>query len=84
MDNIEIIGYIATVFILASLAVSNLKTLRIVNSLGAIGWVTYGLLAGASSIVVGNVIMLLINIYKYRKEQSPLNKVKRYNHIGKL
>jgi hypothetical protein len=84
MVNIEIIGYIATVFILASLSVSNLKILRIVNSLGAIGWITYGVLAGASSIVVGNVIMLLINIYKYRKEQSPLNKVKRYNHIGKL
>ena len=84
MDNIEIIGYIATVFILASLSVSNLRILRIVNSFGAIGWVTYGVLAGASSIVVGNVIMLLINIYKYRKEQSPLTKVKRYNHIGKL
>jgi len=66
---IEIVGYIATVFILASLAVSNLKTLRIVNSLGAFGWITYGLLIGSSSIVVGNAIMVGINIYKYRKEQ---------------
>lgn len=67
--NIEIVGYIATVFILASLAVSNLKTLRIVNSLGAIGWITYGLLVGSSSIVVGNAIMVGINVYKYYKEQ---------------
>jgi len=67
--NIEIVGYIATVFILASLAVSNLKTLRIVNSLGAIGWITYGLLVGSSSIVVGNAFMVGINIYKYYKEQ---------------
>jgi len=67
--NIEIIGYIATGFILASLAVSNLRTLRIVNSLGAIGWITYGLIAGSSSIVVGNSLMLMVNIYKYYKEQ---------------
>ena len=67
--NIEIIGYIATIFILTSLAVSDLKTLRIVNSLGAIGWITYGFFAGSSSIAIGNAIMLLINIYKYRKEQ---------------
>ena len=67
--NIEIIGYIATIFILTSLAVSDLKVLRIVNSLGAIGWITYGIAAGSSSIAIGNTIMLLINIYKYRKEQ---------------
>lgn len=68
--NVEIVGYIATVFILTSLALSNLKALRIVNSLGAIGWITYGVLVGSSSIIVGNVIMILINIYKYWKENK--------------
>jgi len=68
--NVEIVGYIATVFILASLALSNLKALRIVNSLGAIGWITYGALVGSSSIIVGNGIMILINIYKYWKENK--------------
>lgn len=67
--NIEIVGYIATVFILASLAVSNLKTLRIVNSLGGLSWMIYGYAVGSPSIMIGNGIMIVINIYKYHKEQ---------------
>lgn len=66
--NIEIIGYGATIFILASLALSNLKILRIVNSIGGALWIIYGAYSGSSSIMIGNVIMILINGVKYYKE----------------
>jgi hypothetical protein len=68
--NIELIGYIATVFILGSLAVSNLKVLRILNSLGGLSWIVYGVLGGAPSIVIGNGLMVVINIVKYIKENK--------------
>lgn len=67
--DIEIIGYLSTAFILASLALSNLKALRIVNTIGAIGWITYGSLLGSPSIIIGNSIMIGINAYKYYVEQ---------------
>jgi len=66
--NIELIGYAATVFILLSLAVSNLKVLRIVNSIGGALWVIYGAYSGSPSIMIGNAIMIGINAIKYYKE----------------
>lgn len=66
--NIELVGYGATVFILASLALSNLKALRIVNSIGGALWIVYGAYAGSPSIMIGNAIMIFINIIKYVKE----------------
>lgn len=66
--NIELIGYGATIFILASLALSNLKLLRIVNSVGGALWIIYGAYSGSPSIMIGNAIMILINSIKYFKE----------------
>jgi hypothetical protein len=66
--NIELIGYGATIFILASLALSNLKLLRIVNSIGGVLWIIYGAYSGSPSIMIGNAIMILINCIKYFKE----------------
>lgn len=66
--NIEIIGYAATIFILTSLALSDLKLLRIVNSIGGALWILYGAYSGSPSIMIGNAIMIVINGVKYYKE----------------
>lgn len=66
--NIELIGYGATIFILASLALSNLKLLRIINSIGGALWIIYGAYSGSPSIMIGNAIMIGINGVKYYKE----------------
>ena len=66
--NIELIGFVATIFILASLALSNLKLLRIVNSIGGALWIIYGAYSGSPSIMIGNAIMIVINGVKYYKE----------------
>lgn len=66
--NIELIGYAATIFILASLALSDLKVLRVVNSIGGALWILYGAYSGSPSIMIGNAIMIVINGVKYYKE----------------
>lgn len=68
--NIEIIGYIATAFILASFMVSDLRVLRVVNILGGIGWMVYGTIMASSSIFIGNLLMVLIHMYKLHKENN--------------
>lgn len=66
--DIEIIGYAATIFILTSLALSDLKVLRVVNSIGGALWILYGAYSGSPSIMIGNAIMIVINGVKYYKE----------------
>ena len=70
MDNIELIGYIATVFILASFVISNLKTLRVVNMIGGGLWMVYGYVIGSSAIFIGNLLMVLIHIVKLYQENK--------------
>ena len=70
MNNIELIGYIATVFILASFVISNLKTLRVVNMIGGGLWMVYGYVIGSSAIFIGNLLMVLIHIVKLYQENK--------------
>lgn len=68
--NVEIIGYIATVFILASFMVSEIKILRVVNILGGLAWMVYGAIIASSSIFIGNLLMVLIHMYKLHQENN--------------
>lgn len=68
--NIELIGYLATAFILASFAFSDVKKLRVVNILGGLTWMVYGYIVTSSSIFVGNLLMVLIHMYKLHKENN--------------
>lgn len=68
MVSVEWIGYLAQSFILLSFLVSNLKVLRIVNIIGGIGWTSYGMYVGSSSIIIGNILMILIHIFKLYQE----------------
>jgi uncharacterized membrane protein len=70
MYNTELIGYVATVFILASFVISNLKTLRMVNMIGGGLWMVYGYVAGFSAIFVGNLLMVLIHLVKLYHENK--------------
>lgn len=74
MVSVEWIGYLAQSFILLSFLVSNLKVLRIVNIIGGIGWTSYGMYVGSSSIIIGNILMILIHIFKLYQEIKLNNK----------
>ena len=63
----EIIGVLATLFLVASFACNGEKKIRFVNSIGAILFVVYGLMINAWSTAVSNLIILFLNIFKMSK-----------------
>jgi len=70
--NIEILGILSTLFILASFILSGETKIRSVNIIGSMLFVIYGFLIGALSVWLLNGILIFIHIYKLIK----LGKVK--------
>jgi len=59
----EIIGYIASALVAISLMMSSILKLRILNMIGAIAFVIYGLLINAYPVALMNLFIVGINIY---------------------
>ncbi len=59
----EIIGYLASLFVLLSFLNKDLRKLRLVNSLGCLFFVVYGVLLGSIPIIITNAAILLVNGY---------------------
>ena len=64
---VETIGWIATLIIIVSFLVNDIKTLRTFSLIGAILWVVYGFVIQSSSIVFLNLVIVGIQIYKLYK-----------------
>ena len=60
---LDIIGYIGSAFVLASFLMATVKKLRIINSIGSIVTIVYGVLIQAFPTVLMNACLLIINIY---------------------
>ncbi len=60
---VEIIGYVASILIIASLAMTSVLRLRTLSLLGSIAYVTYGVALGAWPIVIANAIIAVLNIW---------------------
>lgn len=60
---IEWVGYAASLFILISLTMTSIIRLRIINSIGCILFVIYGLNVHAYPVAISNALIILINIY---------------------
>lgn len=65
---IEAIGVVATIFVLISFLFNNPKQIRIVNIIGAILFVVYGLLIQAFSVWLLNGALIAIHIYYLLKK----------------
>lgn len=63
----ELIGYLASVLIALSLLMVNIVRLRVINLLGCLAFVTYGVLIHSMPIVISNGFILIINIYYLKK-----------------
>lgn len=66
MDNqtlFEIIGYLASIIIAISLLMKSLIRLRIINSIGALFFVVYGIMINAYPVAILNGIIVIIDIY---------------------
>jgi hypothetical protein len=62
----EIIGWIATVITLVSFLYSGVK-LRIINFLGALTWVFWGVMMETWNVIILNVLIMVIHSYKLYK-----------------
>ena len=70
--NWEIFGYIGTVLILISFLIENVFKLRLVNSIGAIFWMVYGLGIMALPTIVVNFCVLVIHTFWFIKHRKKL------------
>ena len=60
---IEILGIVATLFVLLSFLFNKQKTIRIVNIIGAVVFVVYGILINSISVWLLNGALIGIHIY---------------------
>lgn len=63
----ELIGYAGSTLVAVSLAMKSLQRLRIINMIGAIFFIIYGLLIGALPVALLNGLTLFVNVYNLWK-----------------
>ena len=67
----EWVGYIASIVLIISFMMKNVNTLRIVNSVGALLFVVYGIMLTISwPIIITNSFILVLNIYYLTKKDK--------------
>jgi uncharacterized protein with PQ loop repeat len=60
----ELVGYLASALLIISFLMKNIKTLRLINSLGCIAFIVYGFLLQTSwPIVITNAFIVGANVY---------------------
>ncbi|MFD1096629.1 uroporphyrinogen decarboxylase [Salegentibacter chungangensis] len=59
----EWIGYIASFFVAISFFMGNIIRLRIVNSVGCIAFIIYGVLIDSWPVIVTNAVIVGVNFY---------------------
>lgn len=67
MNLVQWIGYAASACILISLTMTNIVKLRIVNTIGCLLYVVYGVLLDAYPVAIPNFIIIFINLYNLYK-----------------
>ncbi len=64
----EWIGYAASLGVLVSFLMKDIRVLRVVNSVGCALFVAYGFMLGSIPIIVTNVAILIVNAYYLLKK----------------
>lgn len=65
----EVVGIIATLFVLVSFLFKNLTVVRYVNILACIAFIVYGLMISAWSVWIGNAAIAVIHVVYLIKER---------------
>jgi hypothetical protein len=68
MTPIELLGWISTIVTLSSFLFDGVK-MRVVNSIGCMGWAMWGYYSGEVSVMTLNGIIILIHLIKLIREQ---------------
>lgn len=66
----EWIGYAASLGVLVSFLMKDIKVLRIINSIGCALFVAYGIMLSSIPIIVTNVAILFVNAYYLFKKEN--------------
>lgn len=66
----EYIGYIASGVVLISFIMKNMNTLRMVNCVGCLLFVTYGVLLESIPVIITNLAICGINVFYLIKAQQ--------------
>ena len=78
METVEIIGLAASVLVLISFLMKEIRVIRIISIFGCIFWIVYGVWLGALSVWILNAILILVHIYflirmrKGKKTPAPI------------
>jgi len=68
----ELIGYAASAMVLLAFLMKDIKKLRIINSIGCILFVIYGVLLDSIPVIITNAAILLVNFYYlFLKKATP-------------
>lgn len=71
LSPVELIGYLASALVVASLAMTSVVRLRIVSLAGSLVFVAYGALLPSIPIILTNAAVAGLNIWFLRKEFAP-------------
>ncbi len=64
MNWIEGLGYVATIVTLISMLVRDMVYLRVINSVGCLLWIGYGMMSESIPVLIVNTVILGIHIFK--------------------
>tara|TARA_B100001996_G_C18103398_1_gene378239 strand:+ start:82 stop:366 length:285 start_codon:yes stop_codon:yes gene_type:complete len=64
METLDIIGWIASFFVISSFIINDMLRLRVVNLVGATCWLIYGIIDFSSSIIFLNIVIVSIQFIK--------------------
>lgn len=59
----EYVGYLSMAVVLISFTMKNVSTLRIINTIGCILFVIYGIMLSSKPIIITNTAIAIINLY---------------------
>lgn len=68
MNYIELIGYLASAFVLLSFVMKEMTKLRIVNIVGCSFFIAYGILIPSWPIIITNVAIVCVNTFYLTKQ----------------
>lgn len=71
----ELIGYIASAIVLISFLMKNIKKLRVINTIGCLIFIVYGILLGKDGypIIITNAGIVAVNVYYLIKTRKQLD-----------
>ena len=66
----EIIGLCASIFVLISFIPKDIKVIRCINIVGCIIWIVYGIITGALSVWIMNLLVMIVHLIHLLKNKK--------------